>query len=345
MIYGSDVVRRGSGTTAAVEPLPVTAAADLVLSETTRARIRDGVPANTRRAYEQQWAAFTTWCAGAGRVPLPATGETLAEYVCLLCDAGKAPATIEQAIATIRTVHRLSGMEHQPPTEAARLALRQYKRERAAAGQRNQRQAPPVTIDALRAMVGACDLGTRAGVRDRLLLVLGLAMMGRRSELAALTVDDVREAGDGIEVTIRTSKTDKHSRGEVIAIPRGSHPLTDPVAALTDWLTVLADTDESEPAGRLLRRIDRHDNLGAALSGDAINTRIRHLAVRAGVPNAENYTAHSLRAGGATVAYAAGVPVSVIAAHGRWEKDSPVVLGYIRAVDRWRDNAMRGVGL
>jgi hypothetical protein len=53
----------------------------------------------------------------------------------------------------------------------------------------------------------------------------------------------------------------------------------------------------------------------------------------------------ALRAGGTTVAYAAGVPVSVIAAHGRWEKDSPVVLGYIRAVDRWRDNAMRDVGL
>jgi hypothetical protein len=52
-----------------------------------------------------------------------------------------------------------------------------------------------------------------------------------------------------------------------------------------------------------------------------------------------------LRAGGATVAYAAGVPVAVIAKHGRWAPASPVVLRYIRAVDRWRDNAMRNVGL
>ncbi|MEU8378654.1 hypothetical protein [Streptosporangium sp. NPDC048865] len=40
-----------------------------------------------------------------------------------------------------------------------------------------------------------------------------------------------------------------------------------------------------------------------------------------------------------------GVPVSVIAKHGRWAPASPVVLCYLRAVDRWRDNAMRSVGL
>ncbi|WP_157520696.1 hypothetical protein [Herbidospora daliensis] len=72
-----------------------------------------------------------------------------------------------------------------------------------------------------------------------------------------------------------------------------------------------------------------------------MNVIVGDLAVRAGVPNAETATAHSLRAGGATVAYAA----SVIAAHGRWAPNSPVVLNYIRAVDRWRDNAMRNVGL
>jgi hypothetical protein len=40
-----------------------------------------------------------------------------------------------------------------------------------------------------------------------------------------------------------------------------------------------------------------------------------------------------------------GAPVSTIAAHGRWAPGSPVVLSYIRAVDRWRDNALTGIGL
>lgn len=318
-------------------------AADHALSDETRRLIADGVPANTRRAYARQWAAFTAWCTAQNRLALPATGATLAEYTAQLCAAGQAPASIEQALAAVRTMHRLSGHPNQPATEAARLALRSYKRHRAENGGRGQREAPPITIDALRAMVTACDLTTPIGLRDRLLLVLGLALMGRRSELVALTREDVREVADGLEVVIRTSKTDKDSAGETIAIPRGSHPLTDPVAAWRDWLTVLDQAGHT--SGRLLRRINRHGTLGPSLGADAVNTIVRDLAVRAGVPSAETITAHSLRAGGATVAYAAGVPVAVIAKHGRWAPASPVVLRYIRAVDRWRDNAMRNVGL
>ncbi|MEV5413253.1 hypothetical protein AB0K60_31025 [Thermopolyspora sp. NPDC052614] len=37
--------------------------------------------------------AFAGWCAGQGRVALPATGQTLAEYTHHLCAAGQAPAT------------------------------------------------------------------------------------------------------------------------------------------------------------------------------------------------------------------------------------------------------------
>jgi integrase len=345
---GEQVAHRGTeivrvATTVAAVTDEAQTALNRTVSEAARARIHDGVPANTRRAYERQWASFTAWCAARGRQVLPATGETLAEYVSGLCDAGKAPATIEQAIATVRTTHRLAGIEPQPRTEPARLVLRSYKRQRAAAGQRNQRKALPVTIDTLRAMVDACDPTTPAGARDRLVLVLGLALMGRRSELAALTVDDVGETNDGLEVLVRTSKTDKDSVGEEIAIPRGAHPLTDPVRVFQAWLAVLDECGHTR--GPLLRRVNRHGHLGASLSEDAINTIVRRTAVRAGVPDAERYTAHSLRAGGATVAYAAGVPVSIIARHGRWAEGSPVVLGYIRAVDRWKDNAMRNVGL
>ncbi|GAA0991370.1 hypothetical protein GCM10009555_078560 [Acrocarpospora macrocephala] len=130
-------------------------------------------------------------------------------------------------------MHRLSGHAGQPGTEAARLALRAHKRRRATAGN-GRRQAPPLTIPDLRAMIDACDLTSVTGLRDRLMLVLGLALMGRRSELVALHRADVREVPDGLEVRIGTSKTDKNSAGQTVAIPRGSHPLTDPVAAWRD---------------------------------------------------------------------------------------------------------------
>jgi len=180
---------------------------DTLLSDGTRRRILDAVPANTTRAYTRQWAAFTDWCIRQRRVDLPATGETLAEYVAHLADAGHAPATIEQALAAIRTAHRTAGHAGQPDTEGARLVLRGHRRQRASTGQR-ARQATPVTIDTLRTMIEHCDPATAIGLRDRVALVLGLALMGRRSELVALELADLTETPDGLEVLIRASKTD-----------------------------------------------------------------------------------------------------------------------------------------
>ncbi len=316
---------------------------DLFLSESARRRIRNAKSPETWRAYNRQWREFVAWCARHGRRPLPATAETLATYVDDLADEGLAPATLEQAIATVRTAHTMRGHRGEPPTGDALDVLKGYRKERVENGLRNQRQSPPVTIDALRAMIGACDLGTVKGLRDRLMLVLGLALMGRRSELVGLTVDDVRVVPDGLEVTIRASKTDKDAKGETVAVPAGAHPVTNPVEAFADWAACLAEN--GVVGGRLLRSVNRHGTIGESLSASSVNTTLKDLAAAAELPHAERYTAHSLRAGGATVAYAAGVPVSVIARHGRWDPKSPVVLRYIRAVDRWKDNAMRNVGL
>lgn len=80
------------------------------------------------------------------------------------------------------------------------------------------------------------------------------------------------------------------------------------------------------------------------MSDDALNLIVRRAAVRAGLKGADTYTAHSLRAG-ATTTTKAGAAVAAIAQHGRWSEKSPVVHGYIRTADKWRDNPMRGVGL
>lgn len=319
------------------------AQADTEVSDRTRARILSGVADNTRRSYVRQWDRFAGWCAERGRTPLPATAETLAEYVSHLADAALSPASIEQALSAIRTRHRTAGYGRGvPDAEAARRVLRGHRRDRAEAGQR-ARQAPPVTIEALRTMIEACDPGTTSGLRDRVVLVLGLALMGRRSELVALHLDDVTETADGLEVLIRASKTDQDALGAVVAIPHGQHPDTDPVRLVRAWRELLAR--HGVTSGRLLRSVTRHGRIGASLSGDAVSDVVAGAAARAGLPDARRYSAHSLRAGGATSAYKAGTPVSVIATHGRWVPSSPVVLSYVRAVDRWRDNALRGIGL
>ncbi|QKG23651.1 hypothetical protein [Actinomadura verrucosospora] len=70
---------------------------------------------------------------------------------------------------------------------------------------------------------------------------------------------------------------------------------------------------------------------------------MRRLAIAAGVPDAEPYTAHWLRAGGATVAHTDGIPVSIIARQGRWAPASPVLwLVARRLVDPVAKSMSRG---
>lgn len=323
--------------------LPEPVHPDRVLSAATVDRLERSIPTNTRLAYERQWRAFAEWCAAHGRAPMPTTPETLAEYVSALADLDRAPSTIEQAIATIRTAHRQAGHKGHPDTEAARAVLRVHRQDRAATGKR-KRKAPPVTLDPLRRMIDATDPATLAGRRDRVLLVLGFAMMARRSELAGLHIEDLTFTDDGVTVYVRQSKTDQDAVGAEVHVPQGVHPDTDPVRVVRAWLDALAEYGAT--AGPLLRRINRWDHLQpGGMSGAAVNERVRHLAVAAQLPDAVKFTAHGLRAGGPTEAAKAGHPVSFIAEHGRWSKTSPQVMEYIRPVDKWRDNPMRGIGL
>lgn len=309
------------------------------LSAVTAQRLVESVPPNTRAAYEVVARDFDAWCARCGRGAMPAAEATLVEYVSHLIDLGRAPATISQHIGAIRKAHRVAGYLGQPDTERALQLLRGYRRKRAENGT-TSRQASPILTDTLRAMVDVLDLDTLAGRRNQVLLVLGFAMMARRSELASLTLDDVIETPDGLEVAIRTSKTDRDALGAVVAVPAGSHPDLDPVRLVASWRAELGALGIT--VGPLLRAVTRHGRVGEGLRPRAVNRIVQRIAHRAGMDD-RALSAHSLRAGGLTAALRAGVPIGVAARHGRWSEKSPVVNGYARAADRWRDNAMRGV--
>ncbi len=326
------------------------------LSRQAAARVTGGLAASTRRAYQADWGAFEDWCAAAGRRALPASAQTLAEYVTHLTTlvtrhgAPPAPSSIERALGCIQSAHKLAG--HVCQARLATLALRDYRRERARAGHA-PRRAPVIDLARLRRMAEATDATTLAGRRDRFVLVLGFAMMGRRSEAAALDIADLVFAEEGLQITIRMSKTDQDARGETVHVPYGSNPGTCPVRLARGWLADLAERGVT--SGPLLRSVDRHDRLAGTpgyagrapasgrMSGDGLNRVVKAAAARAALPDPDSYTFHGLRAGGATESAKAGTPTAYIKDHGRWKSD--VVNTYVRAAEKWRDNAMKGIGL
>jgi site-specific recombinase XerD len=288
---------------------------------------------NTTRVYRTGWAQFTAWCDEHGVVALPASAETVACYLADLARTAK-PSTIDARLAAVSAAHRAAG--HYSPTkaEAVRLVRRGVRRTLGTA----QRQVRPVTVSDLRTMVQG--LGTDPpGCRDRALLLLGFAGALRRSELVGLDVADVTEGTDGLTTRLRRSKTDQEGVGRTVGIPYGSNPATCPVRAWRAWLEVSGVTE-----GPAFRPVDRHGHIAETrLSGQAVALVLKRHAARAGLDPGE-VAGHSLRAGLATSAAAAGVPERVIAEQ-TGHKGTAMLRRYIREGSLFRENAASAVGL
>ncbi|WP_275558463.1 tyrosine-type recombinase/integrase [Streptomyces sp. 5-6(2022)] len=315
---------------------------DQRVSDETAADLRRATAANTDRAYARWWRMALDWCEREGRTPLPMTAQTVAEFIGHLKRStspttGKpySPASLDQALSAIRTAHFRAGFEGQPNSRAARDIIKVHRQDRARDGWR-PRRAKAVTLDVLRLLLAQCDTDSLSGRRDATILILGYGLMGRRSEIAACTIDQVTVTDDWVTVFIPMSKTDTNAQGEDVDIPRAIAPDIDAGAVVSSYLVGLAEHGITD--GHLIRRIDVWGNVGNSMSGEAVNEIVKKLAKAANLTDAERTTAHGLRAGGPTDAAERGVPVPFIAEHGRWSKNSTQVLTYVRPAERRKNN-------
>ena len=290
----------------------------------------------TRRAYQTDWAAFTAWAAAHGQRPYPAAPASVAAYAAACADAGRSVATIQRRVAAIAHAHRTAGVVP-PPTQdpLVRATLVGIRRLRGAA----PAQTRPLTLPALRQCLDATAPATRAGARDRALLLLGFAGGFRRSELVGLDVADVTPTPAGLQVRVQRSKTDQEGRGREVGIPVGAHPATCPVRALQAWQAQAGIT-----AGPLFRPVDRWDRVGPGrLAGRAVARVVQRGARRAGL-DPRGLAGHSLRAGLATAAAAAGASERTIMAQ-TGHRSVAMVRRYIRRGSLFDGNAAAQVGL
>jgi site-specific recombinase XerD len=289
--------------------------------------------ANTLAAYRSDWNDFTTWCTRRNRESLPATPATVALYITDLAERCK-PSTITRRLATISQAHQQAG--HATPTIApiVRDVLQGIKREK---GTAPAAKAAAVTA-IVRAMVDTLGDDLK-GTRDRALILIGFAGAFRRSELVALTVADVQFTNDGLIVKLQRSKTDQEGMGATKGIPYGSTPATCPVRALRAWLDAAGIA-----AGPIFRPINRWSHVQPRqLSDHAVAVIVKQLAARAGYDPAA-FSGHSLRAGLATAAAAAGAAYHAIKKQTGHRSDQ-VLQRYIRDGSLFRDNAAAKVGL
>jgi len=291
---------------------------------------RAALSSNTMRAYKSDWQEFQGWCAERGRSHLPANAATVANYASFLADAGKKVPTIARKLAAIRFFHRGAGLDN--PTDNAGVAaiLKGIRRTLGTAA----RQKAPATVDVIHAMMARINADSLQGKRDKALLLLGFAGAFRRSELVAITVEDLTFSDEGVDVFLPKSKTDQEAKGQSVAILNGK--ALKPADRLKEWLQAAEIT-----SGPIFRRFNRGDRLTAeTLTDQAVALIVKKYADAAGLDVA-SLSGHSLRAGFVTSAAENRASISRIMEVTR-HRDPRTVETYVRRADRFKDHAGDG---
>ncbi|MFI1285213.1 hypothetical protein ACH4U5_31415 [Streptomyces sp. NPDC020858] len=193
-----------SGTLAPTGPAgpPAVAGPRQELSAAARAAMAKGVPAQTARGYAGDWQRFEQWAAENGLRAMPASAETLTEYVAWLTVTPRPrtgrpykPSSIDRAMASIAVAHQAAALP-QPAQIGARLVLRGYEAElKTTKDPRGKvRKAGAATPRVLRLMIAATDTTTLIGARDAAALTNGFALAARSSEETATTPHRERES-------------------------------------------------------------------------------------------------------------------------------------------------------
>ena len=118
---------------------------------------------------------------------------------------------------------------------------------------------------------------TPTTLRDRALLLVGWTGVLRRSELVALTTEDIQFIeGEGVNVYVRRSKADQKAEGLVKGLPYGSSRETCPVTALRQWLQAVEAEVEGPFDGDIFRRFYRGESIGeSAMTAQYVSTVLK----------------------------------------------------------------------
>lgn len=252
---------------------------------------------STQKAYAADWSAFSEWCDARALDPTNTAPEIVAVYLSM-CAEAIGQATLQRRLSSIRNVRRRLGVPLADPSGL----LTDMQRGIARTVGTPPHPKAPLTADLLAEILAGIP-DTRAGRRDRALLLLGYAGALRRSELVGLDVDHVRIREDCVRLELCGGKSDPTREGSLLFIDRSADPSTCPVRALERWMRIAG-----LKTGPLFRGVNRHDRVRTGRLGAGSVARIvkRHVARWAAAQGLEpeaveelvaEFAGHSLRRG------------------------------------------------
>jgi len=315
------------------------------------ARAQDDARArNTKRAYASRWDLYEDWCIEQRLCPAPAEPAVVRAYVASLRRQNLRMSTINQTVAAIWARHTDEHLPCPARTDPAlRLSLAGYTRQDAEDPMKAPQQMEALLADQARLLLSVMDITLAdqlaehddarvqrryrlLDLRDRAVILTGLATALRRKELAALQITSIAHDEYGVVITPAKTKSDQSgTRRAPRPMPRGTDAGFCPVTALNRWLNAAQITE-----GPVFRPVLRWGTTASrAISPQVVRTIVLERAEAAHLPG--TWGAHSLRAGFATQASRNGASRNSIMADGDWK--SSAVDRYIRRGQLWDDPA------
>ena len=268
--------------------------------------------------------------------------------------------TIESTLSAIKDWHKSKGADYSHLcTESVTNVLKSIQDEQGPTGLPKGKSG--MTKPILRLLVKyLCSMhdtssthSTMLYLRDLTMILLGFYGMLRRSEVIALTMEDVKVGRQGqqryVELHIGKSKTDRRGQGAQVTITGTSADGIRIADYVDAWLTfrLSQNAQPGDPFFTAWNLDARRLSSLPIKTGQALAERLK-LHLRALIQkfpaisvNPDAYGMHSLRRGGVMAAWQAGVTVEKIQAHGRWKSDA--VRAYMHTTRSMRLQVTQGM--
>ncbi len=273
---------------------------------------------NTVRAYKSDFNDFVLFCSKHGMQSMPTEPKIISLYLTYLSKHSKF-STLKRRLASINVMHKYKG--HYLDTKHPIIVenLMGIKRQIGV----HQKAKKPILFNDLKQIVKAInnsELNDFKKLRDKTLILIGFSGGFRRSELVAITKDDVEFVKEGVKIFVKKSKSDQSGEGMTKAIPFFKHVEYCPVVHLKNWM------------------FENRENLVFPISDKNVALIIKKHALKAGLDD-KRYAGHSLRSGFATSTAELGASErNIMSMTGH--KSVDMVRRYIKEADLFKNNAL-----
>ncbi len=276
---------------------------------------------NTIRAYKSDFNDFALFCSKHGMKSMPTDPKIVSLYLTQLAKNSKY-STLKRRLASINVMHKYKG--HYLDTKHPIIVenLLGIKRQIGV----YQRAKKPLLFNELKEIIKQINQSKESEykkLRDKSLILIGFSGGFRRSELVAITREDVEFVKEGVKIFVKKSKSDQSGEGMVKAIPSFKYLDYCPVDNLKNWM------------------FENRNNLIFPISDKNVALIIKKYALKAGLDD-KKYAGHSLRSGFATTTAEHGASErNIMAMTGH--KSVDMVRRYIKEADLFKNNALNKI--